>query len=298
MRGRVEKARRGLVSAYPFGYRPVDREREADRPHGCPWRESCDRADDIRLACRRAAEHSIDHGGAAAPRPATAARRAWRPSMVRRVLTNRAYIGQASSSTSRSPCRPSLRSVSSSGAQEQLARNRALLAGRPSVVPFLLRGLLRCGSCDAPGTPTPRARPARTAAGARRDHARELPRQRDLSRPTRSDRLGRRRRRSKESRGAPDEACARGGRPGRQHDRGRSAPPRLRAAAHTSVIVHEEQVKSVAPVGRPHRVAGERAGPPDSTSVVLASRAAPARASFIRSAAGFLRTPTTASQTV
>jgi len=103
---------------------------------------SCDRADDIRLACRRAAEHSIDHVELRrlGLRPQRGG--AWRPSMVRRVLTNRAYIGQASFLDIAIPCRPSFAVGIFECAQEQLARNRALLAGRPSVVPFLLRGLL------------------------------------------------------------------------------------------------------------------------------------------------------------
>ncbi len=147
MRGRVEKARRGLVSAYPFGYRPVI---ESGKPTGRMVVHG-EKAATVRMIFdwHVAEQRSIRSITVELRRLGLRPQRggAWRPSMVRRVLTNRAYIGQASFLDIAIPV-PAIIAVGIfECAQEQLARNRALLAGRPSVVPFLLRGLLRCGSC-------------------------------------------------------------------------------------------------------------------------------------------------------
>ena len=94
----------------------------------------------------------------------------WAKSSVRNVLTNRFYIGEgffnqrevvANPGTGRKT-RHRLRPATEwillatpaivtpelfARAQQQLARNRAVLAGRPGGRLFLLRGLLRCGAC-------------------------------------------------------------------------------------------------------------------------------------------------------
>jgi hypothetical protein len=147
MRGRVEKARRGLVSAYPFGDRPVI---ESGKPTGRMVVHG-EKAATVRMIFdwHVAEQRSIRSITVELRRLGLRPQRggAWGPSMVRRVLTNRAYIGQASFLDIAIPV-PAIIAVGIfECAQEQLARNRALLAGRPSVVPFLLRGLLRCGSC-------------------------------------------------------------------------------------------------------------------------------------------------------
>jgi site-specific DNA recombinase len=94
----------------------------------------------------------------------------WAKSSVRNVLTIRFYIGEgffnqrevvANPGTGRKT-RHRLRPATEwiplatpaivtpelfARAQQQLARNRAMLAGRPGGRLFLLRGLLRCGAC-------------------------------------------------------------------------------------------------------------------------------------------------------
>jgi site-specific DNA recombinase len=168
-RGRREKARQGLRpgSAPPYGYQldPTLRGRLlVDEEQAAVVRMMFDWLVDKQRSVRSIAVE-LRRLGIRSQRGPT-----WAMSSVRRVLTNRAYIGEAffnqrevvvSPRTGRKThhrLRPSTDWIPVAmpaliapelfaRAQQQLARNRAVLVGRPSARLFLLRGLLRCEFC-------------------------------------------------------------------------------------------------------------------------------------------------------
>lgn len=168
-RGRREKARRGLVVASrpAFGYR-------ADPEHSGRLLIHEPEAAVIRMMFRWCAEEQRSIRGIALELTRLGLRpqrgQVWRMSTVRRILTNVLYTGQAyygqrevaeHPRTGRRtlhrwrpredwisiPVPAIVTPETLALAEQQLARNRAILVGRPSPYVYLLRGLLRCGTC-------------------------------------------------------------------------------------------------------------------------------------------------------
>jgi len=170
MRGKREKARRGLVVAgpIPYGYRPDP---------AAPGRLLIDgdEASVVRMVYGWLVDEqrSIREITTELRRLGVRPRRgqAWAPSSVRRVLTSELYAGRAffnrrervtSERTGRKGTgrrfRPETEWIGLEvprivagdlyrQAQVQLARNKARLGGRPPIRFYLLRGLVRCARC-------------------------------------------------------------------------------------------------------------------------------------------------------
>jgi site-specific DNA recombinase len=146
-RGKAEKARRGLVSYYPYGYGPLI---EQGKPAGRMLVHE-DEASTVRMIFDWyvTEQRSIRSITVELRRLGLRAQKGgvFGKSMVRKILANRAYIGE----TSYEGIPIAIPAIVDLGvferAQEQLDRNRAILAGRPTSAPFLLRGLVRCGLC-------------------------------------------------------------------------------------------------------------------------------------------------------
>ncbi len=161
MRGKREKARRGLVPAgpTPYGYkqdpagqgRLVVHEEEA-RVVRMIYRWFVDEGRSIRRIVTELGQLCIH----------AARGQAWAKSSVRRLLTSEVYIGRAwfnrRDRAAGGRFRPKREWIPVSvpaivtpevfeAAQRQFRRNAEILSGRPSASPYLLRGLLRCGEC-------------------------------------------------------------------------------------------------------------------------------------------------------
>jgi site-specific DNA recombinase len=171
LRGKREKARRGLIVSGPtaYGYRP-----DPSRPGRLLVHE--EHATVVRMIYRWLVEEQMSSRQIVMElrrlgiRPARGQK--WAKSSVRNVLTNPIYAGQAyfnrrqrvpSPLTGRKGTgrrfRPENEWITVSvppilpvgffeQAQAQLTRNRPLLVGRPSPRVYLLRGLLKCGFCS------------------------------------------------------------------------------------------------------------------------------------------------------
>jgi site-specific DNA recombinase len=165
MRGKREKARRGLIVAgpVPYGYRP-------DRAAPGRLVPDDDEASVVRMLFawlveeQRSIRSITSELRRLGVRPRRA--RAFAPSSVRRILTSELYAGRAhfnrrqrtGSQTAGVQFRPVAEWIAVpvpalipdelfQRAQAQLAQNQAHLIGRPPMHPYLLRGLLRCGRC-------------------------------------------------------------------------------------------------------------------------------------------------------
>jgi site-specific DNA recombinase len=162
MRGKREKARRGLIPAgpVPFGYRPdptAPGRLAVHEEEARVVRLMFGRLLDDQRSVRKIAEE-LTRAGTRAPKGPR-----WAPATVKRLLSSEAYIGRlwfnrtigTGSTRRRRPeaewipldvpaliARPLFER-----AQAQLRRNRTMLAGRPSPRFYLLRGLLVCGGC-------------------------------------------------------------------------------------------------------------------------------------------------------
>jgi site-specific DNA recombinase len=167
-RGRKEKARRGffIASRAPFGY--------CFGPDG-KLAVHEEEASVVRMMFRwlvdeqRSARSIVIELRRLGIRPQRGA--AWAKSSVTRILTSRLYFGEGyfnqrevivNPRTGRKtlhrwrpreewiaiPVPAIVTSALFEAAQQQLARNRSVLVGRPNRVPYLLRGLLRCGRCQ------------------------------------------------------------------------------------------------------------------------------------------------------
>lgn len=162
LRGKREKARRGLIPAgpIPYGYRADSRQ-----PGRLVVHE--DEASVVRMLFRWLVEErrsireitaELRHLGIAPPRGP-----AWARSSVRRIVTGEVYAGRAwFNRRARTHAGVSLRQAAEwlpipvpailppgvfERAQAQLARNREIRSGRPGRRAYLLKGLLRCGAC-------------------------------------------------------------------------------------------------------------------------------------------------------
>ncbi len=167
-RGRKEKARRGffIASRPPYGYR-----------FGADGKLTIheDEAAVVRMIFawlvneQRSARSIVVELRRLGVRPQRGS--VWAKSSVTRMLTSRLYLGEAffnrrevivNPQTGRKTLhrwRPReewiaitvpaiVEPATFERAQQQLARNRSVLVGRPNTVPYLLRGLLRCGFCQ------------------------------------------------------------------------------------------------------------------------------------------------------
>ncbi len=164
MRGKREKARRGLIVAgpLPYGYRPDPTVPGRLLVHD-------DEASVVRMVFNWLVNEarSIRDITAELRRLGVRPRRSafWSKSSVRRLLTNEVYVGRAyfnrrerTGEDGRVRLRPKeewipvdvpaiVPEALFAQAQMQLTRNRDRLIGRPPVRFYLLRGLVRCGIC-------------------------------------------------------------------------------------------------------------------------------------------------------
>lgn len=150
-RGRLEKARRGQVACgpYPFGYRP-----DPASPSGVVIHDA--EAATVRLIFRlfvdeRLSAWAVGREVTRLGLPAPRARR-WDRRCIVRVLTSRTYMGEWIYTTrAHAPVTVPVPAIVTAEvfecARQQLMRNRVVLAGRPGSVFYLLRGLVRCGTC-------------------------------------------------------------------------------------------------------------------------------------------------------
>jgi len=172
MRGKKEKARRGLIPAgpTPYGYR-----QDPATPGKLVVHD--DEASVIRMIFGWLADEvrSIRDITTELQRLGIRPRRgvSWSKSSVRRVLTSEMYVGRAyfnrrtrTGQGMRMRFRPEAEWFSIAvpaivpqalfdQAQAQLARNLSRLVGRPPAHFYLLRGLLRCGACGRKYVGTP-----------------------------------------------------------------------------------------------------------------------------------------------
>jgi site-specific DNA recombinase len=151
LRGRREKARRGLVpgGTPPFGYR-------ADAANPGRWAVNEEEADVVRLIFRMVSEEqrSIRQVTIELRRLGFRPQRApeWERSSVQAILRNAAYTGRARFRSGGEDIHidgvPALVTAEVfEQARAQLTRNRRVLPGRPSACVWLLKGLLICSRC-------------------------------------------------------------------------------------------------------------------------------------------------------
>ena len=170
LRGKREKARRGLIPAgpVPYGYRP-----DPSTPGKLIAHE--EEAAVVRMMYRRLTEDrwsiraivtELREQGIRPPRS-----RVWAKSSVRRILTSEMYAGRAHFNRRDRAASGRFRAEADwiaiavpaivtpevfRAAQRVLGQNRAASAGHPPVHRYLLRGLLVCGECGRKyyGTPS------------------------------------------------------------------------------------------------------------------------------------------------
>jgi site-specific DNA recombinase len=164
VRGKLEKARRGLVVAsYPYGYRPDPASPGRlviNEPEAATIRMIYAWLIDEQRSTRSIVDE-LRRLGVPSSKPG----RQWGPTQVRRILQSARYTGlvhygqeqvivggrrrRPEADWITVPIPAIITPERHAAALAALGRNREALVGRPARFTYLLRGLLRCGTCAA-----------------------------------------------------------------------------------------------------------------------------------------------------